>query len=113
MHQIETKFVKYIIRTFLDENPDTRQKKYFCNSVYVISIFLEVSDNSFTYFLTGALSAPLPPNLSIFQMLNLRGLRKTAKMNSAHRKAHFFSDSFYENIQGNMKIYKGIFLYLN
>ena len=32
MHHIVTKFVKYIIRTFLDENPDTGQKKSFCNS---------------------------------------------------------------------------------
>ena len=29
MHHIETKLVKYIIRTFFDENPDTGQKEVF------------------------------------------------------------------------------------
>ena len=29
MHHIVTKLVKYIIRTFFDENPDTGQKEVF------------------------------------------------------------------------------------
>ena len=39
MHYIVTKFIEYVIRTFLDENPDTGQIYSFRNSVLILGRF--------------------------------------------------------------------------
>ena len=51
MHHVVTKYVKIIIRTFLDENPDTGQKNSFCNSgTYIANLTETWTSKKLMYF---------------------------------------------------------------